>query len=172
MIHLEGRQLMPDGTVICSVPVLRESLYNTGTWYHNAQCSDNLEVSLYNNALKLLDVPWAQLNSQTEFDHTQWMTPKPWCSCDIDTWCRSQCHTEEQHARCEMELELFRERGLTQVLQQLKYLVDHWRQHNIVWGVGRGSSISSYVLYLIGIHKINPLLYGLDCTEFFKQKEK
>jgi DNA polymerase III alpha subunit len=50
----------------------------------------------------------------------------------------------------------------------MKYLVDLMREHNIVWGVGRGSSVSSFVLFLIGIHRINSIYYGLDVEEFLK----
>jgi DNA polymerase III alpha subunit len=42
------------------------------------------------------------------------------------------------------------------------------RDNNIVWGVGRGSSIASFVLYLIGIHRINSLYYDLSINEFLK----
>jgi DNA polymerase III alpha subunit len=42
------------------------------------------------------------------------------------------------------------------------------RKHNIVWGVGRGSSVASYVLYLIGVHKINSMYYDLDIEEFLR----
>ena len=48
------------------------------------------------------------------------------------------------------------------------YLVDHMRENNIVWGVGRGSSTASYVLFLIGIHKINSIQFGLDWREFLR----
>jgi DNA polymerase III alpha subunit len=54
------------------------------------------------------------------------------------------------------------------LLCYMKYLVDTMRKHNIVWGVGRGSSVSSYVLYLIGIHRINSLTYDLSIDEFLK----
>ena len=47
------------------------------------------------------------------------------------------------------------------------YLVDYMRDNNILWGVGRGSS-ASYVLYLIGIHKINSIQFGLDWREFLR----
>jgi DNA polymerase III alpha subunit len=42
------------------------------------------------------------------------------------------------------------------------------RKNKIVWGVGRGSSVASYVLFLIGIHKVNSLKYNLDIKEFLK----
>jgi DNA polymerase III alpha subunit len=50
----------------------------------------------------------------------------------------------------------------------LKYLVDTLRENKILWGVGRGSSVASYVLYLIGVHKIDSLKYNLDIAEFLK----
>jgi DNA polymerase III alpha subunit len=42
------------------------------------------------------------------------------------------------------------------------------RSNNIVWGVGRGSSVASYVLYLLGVHKVDSIKYGLDIREFLK----
>jgi len=42
------------------------------------------------------------------------------------------------------------------------------RRNNIVWGLGRGSSTASYVLYLLGVHKINSLYYDLSIEEFLK----
>jgi DNA polymerase III alpha subunit len=48
------------------------------------------------------------------------------------------------------------------------YLVDVMRENSVVWGVGRGSSVASYVLYLIGVHKIDSVKYNLDFKEFFK----
>jgi DNA polymerase III alpha subunit len=54
------------------------------------------------------------------------------------------------------------------LLFYLKYLVDTLRENKVVWGVGRGSSVASYVLYLIGIHKIDSIKYDLDITEFLK----
>ena len=62
----------------------------------------------------------------------------------------------------------YEKRGLLNLLRFLVYLVDTMRENNIVWGVGRGSSVASYVLYLIGIHKINSIQYGLDWHEFMR----
>jgi len=54
------------------------------------------------------------------------------------------------------------------LLRYMIYLVDFMREHTIVWGVGRGSSVASYVLYLIGVHKIDSIQYGLDWREFLR----
>ena len=66
------------------------------------------------------------------------------------------------------EYKLFETKGFIKVLQFLIYFVDTLRHNNVVWGVGRGSSVSSFCLFLIGVHKINPLIYDLDYTEFLR----
>ena len=63
---------------------------------------------------------------------------------------------------------LFAKNDMIPVLKTMKYVVDTLRKNNIVWGVGRGSSVSSYVLFLIGIHKIDSIKYNLPIEEFFK----
>lgn len=70
--------------------------------------------------------------------------------------------------RVELELSLYKARNLYPVLQLMIYIVDTMRKHKIVWGVGRGSSVASYVLYLIGIHKIDSIKYDLNIREFLK----
>jgi DNA polymerase III alpha subunit len=78
------------------------------------------------------------------------------------------CTTKEQADRVSEELEAFIEHGMFDLLFCLKYIVDTLRQNNIVWGVGRGSSVASYVLYLIGVHKIDSIKYNLDWREFLR----
>ena len=74
----------------------------------------------------------------------------------------------DEIGRVEMELDMYRERGLFPVLQLLIWIVDTMRKHNLVWGVGRGSSVSSYLLYILGVHKVNSHKYRLDIKEFLK----
>ena len=54
------------------------------------------------------------------------------------------------------------------MLKTMKYIVDTLRTNNVVWGVGRGSSVASYVLHIIGVHKIDSVKYNLPIEEFFK----
>ena len=70
--------------------------------------------------------------------------------------------------RVEEELALYKARNLYPVLQLMIYIVDTMRKNNLVWGVGRGSSVASYVLYLIGVHKIDSIKYNLNIKEFLK----
>jgi DNA polymerase III alpha subunit len=79
-----------------------------------------------------------------------------------------QCTTEKERARVDEELLLFIQHGMFDLLFYLKYLVDTMRENKIVWGVGRGSSVASYVLYLIGVHRIDSIKYDLDIKEFLK----
>ncbi|NBP02094.1 MAG: hypothetical protein EBU90_18580 [Proteobacteria bacterium] len=99
-----------------------------------------------------------------------WFMPEEYQNFPIVHWLHKQCTTDEQLQRVDKELELFIQHNMFDLLFYLKYLVDTMRKHKIVWGVGRGSSVSSYVLYLIGVHKINSIFYNLDIGEFLKEK--
>ena len=106
-----------------------------------------------------------------EFDarlQNAWHMPDSYKKMDIAEWVLMQCKTDEELQRTGEELLLYMDRNLFSFLQYLKYLVDTMRENNIVWGVGRGSSVSSYVLYLIGVHKIDSLYFSLDVTEFLR----
>jgi DNA polymerase III alpha subunit len=106
-----------------------------------------------------------------EFDRinqSSWHMPKEYYELDIAKWVLDQCKNEAELQRAGDELIKFQERNMFVLLQYLKYLVDTMRKNNIVWGVGRGSSVASFVLFLIGIHRINSLYYQLDIGEFLK----
>ena len=96
-----------------------------------------------------------------------WFMPDNYCP-DLIQQIYGMCKTDEQRDRVSSELELFIQHGMLDLLYYLKYLVDTMRENKIVWGVGRGSSVASYCLYLIGIHKIDSLKYNLDIKEFLK----
>jgi DNA polymerase III alpha subunit len=106
-----------------------------------------------------------------EFDtqnQNNWRMPDQYKNMDIAQFVLDQCANDNELQRAGQELLLFQERDMFDLLKYLKYLVDIMRDNNIVWGVGRGSSVSSFVLYLIGIHKINSLYYDLSIEEFLK----
>jgi DNA polymerase III alpha subunit len=94
--------------------------------------------------------------------------PVEYYNLDIAKYILDQCSTDEELQRAGQELILFQERDMFILLKYLKYLVDTMRKNNIVWGVGRGSSVASFVLFLLGIHRINSLYYDLSIDEFIK----
>ena len=107
-----------------------------------------------------------------EFDKTcqqNWQMPKEYKELDIKEHILSLCPPwDPDYSRVIDELVEFENRNMIDLLRWLKYFVDSCRKENIIWGVGRGSSVSSYVLFLIGVHKINSLEYNLDYKEFFR----
>jgi len=109
--------------------------------------------------------------SVSDFDNdnqNNWHMPDQYKDMDIAKYVLEQCKSDAELQRAGHELLLFQERDMFMLLRYLKYLVDVMRQNNIVYGVGRGSSVSSFVLYLIGIHRINSLYYDLSIEEFLK----
>ena len=107
-----------------------------------------------------------------EFDHQRqatWKMPKQYQEFDIENWLIGQCQNTEQIDRVRLELDLFTKTNLIMLLRYIKYLVDTMIKENIVWGVGRGSSTASYVLYLIGLHMIDSIKYNISIDEFFKK---
>lgn len=173
MIDLKNRQILDDGTVLCNDQALVEILYSDQN-LEAAIANPSDDVDLYNRTDRYLDTNYGELNIASGEVYkdvnwfSYWVTPEPYNKIDVETEILNRCSSEEEFFRAKAELKLFNERNMYPVLQHLLYLVDHWRSNNILWGVGRGSSVSSLVLYLIGINRINPLDFDLDIEEFLK----
>ena len=109
--------------------------------------------------------------SVPEFDRerqNQWFMPREYRETDIAQYVLDLCTTPEQLQRVGEELLLFQEHDLFDLLRYLRYLVAVMRENRIIWGVGRGSSVASYVLYLLGVHRIDSMFYDLDPREFLR----
>ncbi len=109
--------------------------------------------------------------SVEEFDRQNqlvWNFPDQYKNMDIAKHILDQCKSDAELQRAGQELLQYQEKDMFMLLKYLKYLVDTMRENNIVWGVGRGSSVASFVLFLLGVHKINSLYYDLDIEEFLK----
>lgn len=110
--------------------------------------------------------------SVEEYDsamQSDWQMPDEYKQLDIEFWLREKVPPwADEAVRLEEELAAFRERNMLDLLRWLKYFVDTMEKEGIVWGVGRGSSVASYVLFLIGVHSIDPIKYNLDWQEFLR----
>ena len=135
------------------------------------------DTEIYNKSLKQLGIDLPVINTVPdrepldEFDQrniNNWHMPEKYYNIDVKQWLLDKTQTEEERDRVLIEYSLFEKKGFIKVLQFLIYFVDTLRANNLVWGVGRGSSVASFCLFLIGVHKINPLLYNLNIGEFLR----
>jgi len=173
MITLKNRTILDDGTVICTEEAAVDILYQGGD-LTGVVLDDNNLANEFNSSTQKLDQEFEQIFSGTtpQFQNVDWyslwLTPEEYQTINIQEYCLSKCITDIQRARVKLELELFEQRNMIPVLRHLKWMVDHMRKNKILWGVGRGSSTASYILFIIGINRIDPLKYNLDIHEFLK----
>ena len=142
------------------------------------EVSWNQDFEKYNHAIKknyvdntpeLEKLSIIQLDVE-EFDRINqqtWFIPDEYKNLDIKSYVleRTPDHAVD---RVNEELNLYDKYNIIDVLKVCIYIIDTLRKNNIVWGVGRGSSVASYVLYLIGIHKVDSIKYDLDINEFLR----
>ena len=143
---------------------------------HVVLCDPSDDIEKFNAAMREQYLPeltkYIPLDvDQKTFDgalQSEWFMPDEYKILLVGDYIQTLCITSEERARVQEELEAYNERGMYPLLQYMIYLVDFMRENNIVWGVGRGSSVASYVLYLIGVHRIDSIQYDLDWTEFLR----
>jgi DNA polymerase III alpha subunit len=106
-----------------------------------------------------------------EFDkknQEHWFMPDEYYDFNVKQFCLKQCRSLAEIKRVSDELQEYERLNLTRLLQWLKYFVDTCQDSEVLLGVGRGSSVASYVLYLLGVHRINSIKYDLDWKEFLR----
>lgn len=143
---------------------------------------DLVELLLEQKMVKILPSnleKWDQFDQSCKANHVpnpftlaeadlEWNIPDNYKNIDIEQHLLRQCTKHDQLERVEEELALFQERNLYDLLRFLMYFMDVVKTHNVIYGVGRGSSVASYCLYLLGVHRVNSLKYNLDIKEFLK----
>jgi len=120
------------------------------------------------NSVEEYKDPGVSVNEFDSANQDNWFMPSEYKNLDIAQYILSLCKNEPELQRCGKELLMYQDRDLFNLLRYLKYLVDTMKEHDIIWGVGRGSSVSSYVLYLLGVHKIDSMYYDLNIEEFLR----
>lgn len=153
---LQGRDITKIDNVIVDQDInldqlvaLMEDTSQLSTW----KKENNLDISVH------------------EFDQrqqAQWFVPQQYHDMDIAEYVLNLCETQEELQRCGHELLEYQRRDLFDLLKYMKYLVDTMTQNQVIWGVGRGSSVASHVLYKLGVHRINSMYYDLDVSEFLR----
>lgn len=157
-----------------------ELLYNS-TILDDIEFANDDDARQYNfmcgelavNPLKILQDLDVDVDTFHKQQQDKWFIPEHYKTLDIEEYiakCLPKDASEEALKRISNELELYKTRNLYPVLRVMIYIIDTMRKHNLVWGVGRGSSVASYVLYILGVHKVDSLKYNLDIKEFLKDE--
>ena len=146
---------------------------------HVVLCNPNDDIDKFNQYAKENGYKQVQNyipidTDQKTFDgvcQSEWFMPDEYKDINVYEYVLGKAKTPcPQHVQDRIweELDAFKERDMHNLLRYMIYLVDFMRENNIVWGVGRGSSVASYVLYLIGVHRINSIQFDLDWREFLR----
>jgi DNA polymerase III alpha subunit len=143
---------------------------------HVVLCDESDDVDKFNAAMEEQGFDKLQKYipldvDQKTFDGVcqgEWFMPDEYKNMDIYSYVEQKCATKEEIERVDQEFIAFEGKGLLDLLRYMVYLVDFMRENGIVWGVGRGSSVASYVLYLIGVHRIDSIQFDLDWREFLR----
>jgi len=139
--------------------------------------SDNVEwVNKFNKVSVEFDLPISidihervdNIDDYVNSCKQNWNLPEYYTSINIEAYLLNKCGNDIEKERVQYELQLFKEHDMLDVIKFLIYFIDTLRKHKVIWGVGRGSSVSSYILYLIGVHKIDSIKYDLNPREFLK----
>lgn len=168
---LDNRTIFSDGTVQLSGSGIIETLYADHFDNDNYFAKESEEIKEFNSWSKIFDfdpVAFEKIEINHDKRKSTWFMPDEYKQLDIEEHLLNKCKTQQEIERVKQELDLFKQRNMYEVLKFLVYFVDTMRKNDILWGVGRGSSVSSYCLYLIGIHKVNSIKYNLDIREFLK----
>ena len=146
---------------------------------HVVLCDANDDVDKFNEAMEQQGFDKLQKYIPIDVDEktfdgalqSEWFMPDEYKDINVFEYVLRKAEIPcEQHVQDRIweELQEYEKRDMHNLLRYMIYLVDFMRENNIVWGVGRGSSVASYVLYLIGVHKINSIQYDLDWREFLR----
>lgn len=108
-------------------------------------------------------------NKSIEERKNTWFIPEKYKAINVEEYILNLCKTQEEIDRVKMELEEYKSHNMFDLLRLCIFLSEFIKAHDdIIIGIGRGSSVSSYILYLLEIHLVDSLKYNLDIKEFLK----
>jgi DNA polymerase III alpha subunit len=173
MITLDNRLIDDNGNVVYFTKALIEMLYN------GLQPSemlifpkDDIDVVAFNKYAyeNYDDVKYSLPNSIESLENRRdkWVYPKEYDSILLDDYFHKLCKNDIERNRVDEELSLYHSKGFDKFLRCCIWLSDEIKKNDWVVGCGRGSSVSSFCLYLIKLHLVDSIKYNLDIHEFLK----
>lgn len=175
---LNDRVLRFDGVSVIEPDQVEELLRSGGN-------PANIRVLFTTPAIEQFNANVIQAEQLKEFEpepitlQFNWNIPQEFLSLDIDehvstvfgkrlsTLKYDSAQTEIAIARVVRELSEFKHRGLDDLLRTIIFILHKFSETNQVWGVGRGSSCASFILFLLGLHVVDPIRFDVPIEEFF-----
>jgi DNA polymerase III alpha subunit len=169
--ELENCRLYHDGDVEYPADRVVDIILNAGTAMFDNTYVDRIteEIAQYNKySIKKIEV-----KTHLKQIVPAWSIPEQYQSINAEEYIKSipiphDSFYQQRISRRDVELELFRKNNLMDILTLVIYIVNIFRSKNVVWGTGRGSSCSSYIFYLLGLHCVDVIYYDIPITDFFK----
>ena len=170
-VNLKDRILWFDGDSTVDAKHIVDNLGNTDSLFVDALTDEIIQYNklvspkeriLVKENLKEMSFEWEIPHEYKNLDVVSYVADK------LSEFDGSAEELGLRQVRCVEELTIYKKLGLFDTLKALIYIINTLIENNIVWGVGRGSSVSSYVLYLIGVHDIDSFLYGLNIEDFLR----
>ena len=175
---LINRRLQGDGVSICNLEQV-ENLILSGVPPKFIVCEDPApQIAQYNKLVgeddRILDSSTYTTNNLSH----EWNFPEKYKTLDVDSliftkleaWCgnKSDEYISKAVSRVELELKYFKETDSIDFIRCICFIIDYFKERTIFWGVGRGSSCASMVLFLLELHLVDPILYDLPISDFIK----
>jgi DNA polymerase III alpha subunit len=129
-------------------------------------------IKKYNLISKIpLEVKYSNNNIESNWD-----IPKKYLDINIMDYClikldrmkRDREYNSKAISRILYESQLIDNMNMGDLFRAILFLIDYFKENNVVWGVGRGSSCASYILFIFGLHCVDCIKYDIDCKEFFR----
>lgn len=174
LINLGNRVIDKQGNIVYFNDSLIELMYNdiipSDVLYPDNDC----DVKAFNKfSYENFDDVYYQLPNKIktiEERKNNWFYPKEFDELPLDVFFNELVKNKPQvyKDRVNFELQLYKEKSMEKFLRFCIYFSTIIAENDLVIGVGRGSSVSSLLLYELKIHLIDPIKYDLDIREFLK----
>ena len=175
--QLNDRILQIDGMSICNFNEV-EVLILSGVKPKFILCNTpSTEIDQFNRLVSgedFIDIVGAQIKPLSH----EWQIPNKYKTLNVhslvldklEVLCadKSDEYILKAVNRVELELKYFVETDSIDFIRCIVYIIDYFKDRSIFWGVGRGSSCASMVLFLLELHLVDPIYYDLPITDFIK----
>lgn len=164
----EKRLLMRDGKSVVDPYTFAEMMWEgkDTSKFHMMETESSLYYDLRNNTHKSVDIDQNPAISGVVRFHTEEdieeLLDRIYSSSRLKG-------TEEEDKRIEMEVDYFIRSGNILFVLWTSDTINKFKEDGVIWGVGRGSSCASYVLYLLDVHCVDSIAYDIPFRELSKE---